>query len=105
MTKYGAKLTEVDGIVFASQAEARRYGELKLMLAAGAISQLEIQPRYDLVVEGVKIGTYVGDFAYVEDGRYVLEDVKSPATITPVYRLKRKLVKALYGLEIKEVFT
>src|SRR5204862_7919696 len=33
----------------------------------------------------------------------VVEDVKSPATKTAVYRLKKKLVKALYGKAINEV--
>jgi len=33
----------------------------------------------------------------------VVEDVKSKATKTAVYQLKKKLVKALYGVEIVEV--
>jgi hypothetical protein len=101
MTKYGAIRTEVDGITFASKAEARRYDELKLMLKAGAISRLDIQPRFPLTVNGVTVGAYVGDFAYMDNGKLVVEDVKGVKT--PVYRLKAKLVRALYGIEIVEV--
>lgn len=105
-SKYGAVPTDVDGIRFASKAEARRYGELSLMEYAGEIHELELQPAYDLVVNGVKIGKYVADFRYVlaDTGAVVVEDVKGGnATKTPVYRLKAKLVRALYGVEISEV--
>lgn len=105
MSKYGAIKTEVDGLVFASKAEARRYGELRLLERAGKIAGLELQPRYRLVVNGVLIGTYVGDFRYEEDTAEpfdpeVVEDVKGVKT--PVYRLKKKLMKAIYGIEIRE---
>lgn len=103
MSKYGAKRTEVDGIVFASKAEARRYQELRLLERAGEIERLELQPRYPLVVNTVTIGTYVGDFRYLDtrNGRRTVEDVKGVRT--PVYRLKCKLVKALYDIDIVEV--
>jgi hypothetical protein len=103
MTKYGAIRTEVDGVTFASRAEARRYVELKLLERAGEIECLELQPRYLLVVNGVKIGAYVGDFKYLDTrtGRRTVEDVKGVKT--PVFRLKSKLVKALYDIDIVEV--
>jgi hypothetical protein len=103
MTKYGAIRTEVDGITFASKAEARRYAELRLLRDAGAIYDLTLQPRFDLSVNGVKIGTYVADFRYVdgETHEILVEDVKGVRT--PVYRLKAKLVKALYGITVQEV--
>lgn len=98
--KYGAKKTVVDGITFASKAEARRYGELKLLEKAGEIRHLELQPKFDLTVNGEKIGRYVADFRYREGTESVVEDVKGFKT--PVYRLKKALVKALYGIEIRE---
>lgn len=102
--KYNAVATEVDGILFPSKAEAARYSQLRLLEQDGQISGLELQPRYPLVVEGVKVGEYRGDFKYRdENGREVVEDVKSNPTKTAVYRLKKKLVKALHGIEIKEV--
>jgi hypothetical protein len=101
--KYGARRTVVGGIAFASAREARRYGELKILERAGRITGLELQPRFRLVVNGRHVGDYLADFRYVEGGRSVVEDVKSPPTRTPVYRLKRKLMAALYGIEIREV--
>ena len=104
-SKFGNVKTEVDGIRFDSKAEARRYSELKLLESAGEIWGLIRQPRFDLVVEGAKIGTYVADFHYYEKDHWtrVIEDVKSPATKTPLYRLKKRLVKALYGIDVTEV--
>jgi hypothetical protein len=101
-SKYGNVPTERKGIVFHSKAEAERYEELLLMEQGGVISWLEVQPRYPLEVNGVRIGVYIGDFQYVEDGSVIVEDVKGGAS-TPVYRLKKKLVKAIYGVEIREV--
>lgn len=102
--KYGAKALIVEGYRFASQAEARRYGELQLLERAGEIDGLNLQPHFPLIVKGTKVGYYIGDFEYFDKrGHLVIEDVKSPATRTSLYRLKKKLVKAIYGIEIAEV--
>ena len=104
-SKYHNRKTIVHGIQFDSGKEANRYQELLWMQQVGQIGDLELQPRYDLVVNGHKLGFYRGDFRYkdVSTGLLVLEDVKSEATRTAVYMLKKKLVKALYGIEIREV--
>jgi len=104
-SKYHNRKTEFAGRVFDSRKEADRYQELLWMQQAGLIQDLELQPRYDLIVNGHKLGFYRGDFRYkdVATDSVILEDVKSPATRTAVYRLKKKLVKALYGVEIIEV--
>jgi hypothetical protein len=99
--KYGAVKTEVDGIVFASKKEAKRYQELKLLRKAGKIAALELQPSFDLVVNGVKVGRYVADFRYAEQDLEVVEDAKGYKT--DIYRLKKKMVEAQYGIEIREV--
>lgn len=104
--KYNARKVEIDGHIFASWAEARRYSELKLLESAGEIRDLELQHKFPLVVNDVKIGIYICDFIYhdVKSGQAVVEDVKSVATRKiPVYRLKKKLMLALYGIEIQEV--
>jgi len=103
--KYRNQKTEYQGIQFDSRKEAARYQELLWMRTAGVICNIELQPRYDLIVNGQKLGFYRGDFRYevVAIGTLVTEDVKSPATKTAVYQLKKKLVKALYGVEIVEV--
>jgi len=101
--KYNAKKTIVDGITFDSRKESIRYSELKLLEKAGVIDSLDIQPRFDLIVNGTKCGFYRGDFKYNENGKEIVEDVKSPFTAKlPVYRLKKKLIKAIYGIEIRE---
>ena len=47
-SKYRAIAAEVDGVRFHSKAEAKRYGELKLLLRAGSIRNLELQPEFRL---------------------------------------------------------
>lgn len=104
--KYGAKKTFVDGVAFDSKAEARRYGELKTLLRGGLIADLELQPKFPIVVNDKKIGFYKADFKYrvLVDNHITVEDVKSgPTSKNPVYRLKKKLVEALHDIEITEV--
>lgn len=99
--KYGARRAEVDGIVFASRAEARRWQELCLLRTAGEIKDLQRQKRFPLVVDGEKIATYVCDFIYRDcDGNTIVEDCKGVKT--PVYKLKKKLIHALYHIDILE---
>jgi hypothetical protein len=100
--KYRAVKTEVDGITFDSKREARRYEELKLLVKANEIRGLELQPEYEVKVEGKKICVYRADFRYWDEreGRMIVEDVKGVKT--PVYRLKKKLVEAIYRVQIKE---
>lgn len=101
--KYNAVKTVVDGRTFASKKEAARYVTLKLAEQCGTISGLECHPAYEIIVCGVRIGKYTGDFRYTKDGATVIEDVKSKATKTTAYRLRKKLVEAIYGITITEV--
>lgn len=74
------------------------------MEAAGLIAGLRRQVRFPLKVNGVRVCVYVSDFVYIEGRRRVVEDVKSEFTRKlPVYRLKRKLMLAVYGIAIREV--
>jgi len=91
----------VDGFTFDSRREANRYLELKLLERSGEISNLELQPRYDLIVNGKNCGFYKADFRYQEGEKTITEDAKGMKTA--VYSLKKKLVKAIYGIEIVEV--
>jgi len=99
-SKYGAKKTVVDGITFDSQAEATRYGVLKIVQASGLISDLRLQVPYQITVNGKKVCRYVADFVYIENGKEVVEDVKGIKT--PVYNLKKKLMEAVFGVVILE---
>lgn len=101
-SKFKNKWEVVDGIKFRSKREARRYSELKLLLAAGAIERLELQPRYPMKIDGILICTYVADFRYITPGQgTTVEDVKGMRTY--VYTIKKKLMKALYHIDVVEV--
>lgn len=98
--KYGNKKVTIDGVTFDSLAEARRYEELCLQVKAGAISDLRLQPRYELQKafvdsDGVKHRAivYVADFYYVDYASMsrIVEDVKGKGVITPVFLIKKKL--------------
>lgn len=104
MTKYRAVPTSVDNIRFASKKEANRYFDLKVLQRAGEISDLTCHPSFPLVVNGQKVCTYVADFSYRDRaGQLVVEDVKSKPTMTPAYRIKKKLLLALHGVTVREV--
>lgn len=114
-SKYQNIPTQVGSLKFDSRLEAARYGELLLLQAAGEIQELEADKarlRFALRVPSIMAGEgpeatichYEADFTYkTKDGRQVVEDVKSPATRTPLYRVKRKLFRACYGVDITEI--
>ena len=111
--KYGVDTSDAgkakrtrDGILFASQREAKRYDELKLLQAGGDVDYFLRQVPFHLP-GGVK---YVCDFMVVRHGcKYTqtpcqvitYEDVKG--AITKMYALKVKQVKAIYGIDVVEV--
>jgi len=102
--KYKNVKTILDGISFDSRKESARYADLKLMQKAGEISDLTLQPKFDIVINGQKVCSYVADFSYVENGVKVVEDVKSEVTRKlPTYRLKNKLMRAVHGIAIREI--
>lgn len=121
--KYGNKKVYVDGKVFDSVKEYRRYTELKLLEAAGVISDLRCQVRfelipaqYDTIRNYSKTGKrlkdkqkcveraveYIADFVYTDtDGCEIVEDAKGKRT--KEYIIKRKLMRYLKGITIQEV--
>ena len=120
MRKYHNQPDHRGEIRFDSRKEARRYDELMLMLKAGQIRNLRLQPQYTLqesyiTPEGERVRAirYVADFAYerpAEADRYgyihwvpVVEDVKSRGTKTPQYRMKRKLMLERLQLAVTEI--
>ena len=102
--KYGNRKVTVGDITFDSAKEAKRWGELQFMVKAGEIKNLERQVRFPIIVNGMKVCTYIADHVYDEMAGRVVEDVKSEFTRKdPVYRLKYKLMKACHGIDIREV--
>lgn len=108
--KYGAVKDSRQGITFDSKKEARRYDALVLLLKSGEITDLRIQPEFTLIEaytkpdgERVRALRYRADFSYREKGVLVVEDVKSAATRTRTYLDKRKLMREIHGIEVREV--
>jgi hypothetical protein len=117
--KYGSKKVEVDGIVFDSKKEAKRYQELLLLEKAGAIQDLQRQVKFVLIPAqrepdtigkrgGIHRGktiekecSYYADFVYQEAGETVVEDTKGMRTTD--YIIKRKLMLYTHGIRIKEI--
>lgn len=98
--KYGAEKTAVDGIQFASQAEARKYAELRLLQRTGEVLEIELQPRFELQPGFRHQGkwhraiTYTADFRVTyADGRVDVIDVKGVRTQQYVLRKKMLLYR------------
>jgi hypothetical protein len=100
-SKYRNVKTEVNGIKFDSRREADKWRELEILRRSGILISVERQVAFLIIHNGVKICKYVADFVTVNrQGVKVVIDVKGFKT--PVYRLKKKLVRAFYGIEIEE---
>ena len=107
--KYRNKKIIIDGHKFDSNREGDRYLELKLLLRAGAIQDLQMQVRFELIPSqkdesGNVIERpvhYIADFVYTENGKMVVEDAKGFKTKD--YIIKRKLMLYLHGIRVMEV--
>lgn len=96
-SKYGNVKTVIDGIAFDSKAEGHRYRELMLLVRAGDIRDLRLQPVFEMRVAGVLICKYIADFAYVDMDHPHTDTVEDKKGVkTAVYQLKKKLFKALF---------
>jgi len=107
--KYNAKGRHVGEVWCASEAEAVRYEQLLDMAERGLVSRLETQVPFILTVNNQKICTYRCDFRYRWHGPEVIdprgipivEEVKGMET--PEWKLKCKLVEAIYGFKISVI--
>jgi hypothetical protein len=105
-SKYRAKGTYKNGYYFRSKKELKRYEELLLLEKAKRIRNLQVQPVFPLAINGYPLGRYIADFIYHDkDGRQIVEDVKGlkKGAVYNLFKLKKKLVLALYNLEVKEI--
>lgn len=100
--KYGSRKTVVDGIVFDSKREANRWYELKLLERVGEVTELQRQVTFELIPRcgSNRPTTYVADFVYMRKGKKVVEDAKGYRT--EVYRIKRKLMRWVHGIDVRE---
>ena len=122
--KYNNTKVEVNGLKFDSKKEYQRYLVLKEAEDKGVITDLRTQVKFELIpavveeyVEHLKTKdkiktrtlqraiTYTADACYYKDGEYVVEDCKiSPKVKPEKYVLKAKMMFALKGIRIKEVY-
>lgn len=124
MNKYRNKKCTLDGIVFDSKKEMKRYADLKFLQRGGKISELKIQvpflllpdqyaPSTEIYTKGENKGKpkrgkllekscqYIADFTYFdENGNFIVEDVKGKKT--KEYLIKRKLMLYFHGIRIYE---
>ena len=124
--KYNNKKVCVDGILFDSKDEAKRYYELMLLEKAGKVKDVKYHEEFELIPaqyetyerngkngkhlqDGVRLveraAVYTADFTYIdcETGEKVVEDVKCEKTKTEAYVIRRKLMYQKYKIKIKEV--
>ena len=109
--KYNNKKCERDGIKFDSQKELDRYLELKIMEKIGLIAGLELQKDFTLIdaipakneMPAQRATKYRADFYYFNkaDFQWIIEDCKGYRT--ELYKIKKKLMRAKYGIIIREV--
>jgi hypothetical protein len=103
--KYGNKKIKVGSRTFDSIDEHNRWRELEWQEQEHEIDDLVFHPRFDIVVAGIYIGKMTLDSGYRihKTGQSIYEDVKSePTRREPAYRLRKKLIEALYNITITE---
>lgn len=101
-SKYKNEKVVIDGITFDSKSEAKYYERtIKPRLNAGEITELRLQPEYELQPKfrdnsgkAIRAITYRADFAYIENGKHVAEDVKGFRTKD--FALKEKMFRYRY---------
>lgn len=95
-TKYNNVWQEYKGKMYHSKREARYARDLDLRVKAKEIREWNTQVKIPLVVNKRKICSYIADFVVVNND-YSLEIHEVKGVVTPVFRIKWKLLQALFG--------
>lgn len=105
-SKFGGIPTQTsDGRKFDSHVEAAYYNRCLILKQAGEILHIELKVMYELTVNGYFICNYELDFRVTyADGRIEYVDTKSKETLTPLYKMKKALMKAIHGIDLIEVY-
>lgn len=106
LSKYRNVQTEYNGIKYMSKKEADYAAQLDWQRKAKnpkeKVIEVEVQVPFQIILNNIKICKYLADFKVkYADGHEEIIDVKGVRT--DVYRLKKKLVEAQYGIKIIEV--
>lgn len=111
--KYFSSKVKMYGMTFDSKTEASHYMKLKTRQDNGEITNLQMQVEFEiipkLVVDELKVlktktklvpkvleraAHYTADFVYEENGKIIIEEVKSRGTmLARDYPLRRKLIR------------
>ena len=107
--KYGRKKVTIDGREFDSTGEAQAWQLLSLWERAGVITDLEVQPEFELEPKlrdangkAIRAIKYRADFAFTKDGKRTVVDFKGFPT--PAFKIKAKLFKARFPDLVFEVW-
>lgn len=107
--KYGNVKVTDQGLKFDSKAEHKRWQYLAMLMKAKEIKDLQLQVPFELIPKQVspsgkkeRATVYIADFTYRNKaGVLICEDVKG--AVTPEFRLKRKLMLHVHGIEVQEI--
>lgn len=110
-SKYGSIKTVIDNITFDSKREANYYNTLKLLKRAGEVIKIDLQPefRYNMycTVPGINDGSrvYAKQYKYIADFRVTYKDghieiIDTKGFSTAEFKRKKKIIEAIYGIEI-----
>jgi hypothetical protein len=102
MNKYRAKPVTTEEGRFASQREYQHWCVSKLRQKAGEITHLERQVRFKLAIGPHHICDYVADEIFFDKAKQARVVVDVKGVKTPVYRLKKKLMKAILNIDVVE---
>lgn len=101
-SKYRNEKTEYNGVLYDSKKEAKYAQDLDLLVKGKQVEKWERQTPFTCVVNKKKICTYYADFkVWYTNGTIEVIDVKGVKT--DVYKIKKKLVEALFNIKIIEV--
>lgn len=101
-SKYRNRKTVLDGVTYDSKAEAKYAYELKLREKAGEVTNVQLQVPFNLMAyNGRVVGVYRADFTFYDNIQKKQRVIDVKGFETPLFKLKKKLVEALYGLEIE----
>jgi hypothetical protein len=103
--KYQNIPNNANGQSYRSLLERDRHNELLFLEKAKQVRNVRREVPYRLEVNGHLICKYVADFVYEEKNgggwQDIVEDTKGAATMTPVFNLKKKLMLACHGIDIR----
>lgn len=101
LSKYRNAKTEINGIRFDSKAEARYFTHLKDRESKGEVHSVQLQRPYALTINGYLVSTYKADFTFWDDAEKRERVIDVKGVITPEFRIKSKMMKAIYGIDVE----